>query len=56
MAYGGVEVQIYFFSTSTLIGSGQLHVPTALPSGKESQYHQLGGCVGTRAGLDDMKK
>jgi hypothetical protein len=33
--------------------SGQLHVPAALPPGKE---HWIGGWVGPRAGLDDVRR
>jgi hypothetical protein len=35
-AYGGLDVQIHIFLTSALVGgSVQLHVPVALPPGKE---------------------
>jgi hypothetical protein len=37
--------------------SGELHVPTALPPGKEPPgTHWIGGWVGPRAGLDDVEK
>jgi hypothetical protein len=35
-AYGGVDVYIYIFLTSVLVGGdGQIHAPAALPPGKE---------------------
>jgi hypothetical protein len=35
-AYGGVNLQIYVFLTSALVGGdGQLLAPAALPPGKE---------------------
>jgi hypothetical protein len=33
--YGGVDVYIHVYLISVLVVSGQLHVPTALPLGKE---------------------
>jgi hypothetical protein len=36
--------------------SGQLHAPAALPPGKASETHWIGGCVGPRAVLDAVVK
>jgi hypothetical protein len=37
--------------------SGQLHAPASLPLGKEPPgTHSIGGWVGLRASLDDVKK
>jgi hypothetical protein len=37
--------------------SGQLHAPDALPPGeRDPGAHWIGGCVGPRAGPDDMEK
>jgi hypothetical protein len=37
--------------------SGQFHALTALPPAKEPPgTHWMGGCVGPRAGLEDMEK
>jgi hypothetical protein len=33
-AYGGVDVNIHVFLTSTLVGGDQFHNPAALPPGK----------------------
>jgi hypothetical protein len=36
--------------------SGQLHAPAALPPGERVPgTHRIGGCVGPRVGLDDMR-
>jgi hypothetical protein len=35
-SYGGVEVYLQTFLTSELNVSGQLHAPSALPTGKHS--------------------
>ena len=35
---------------------GQRHDPAALPMGKKSGTHCIGGCVGPRAGLDGCGK
>jgi hypothetical protein len=56
-AYGGVDVYIHIFLTSTLVGDGQLHAPAALLPGERAPgIHWIGGWLGPRAGLDDMKK
>jgi hypothetical protein len=34
--------------------SGQLHVPAALPPGKNAGIHSIGGWMGPRAGLDSF--
>jgi hypothetical protein len=34
--------------------SSQIHAPSALPQRKSPGTHWIGGCVGPRAGLDDM--
>jgi hypothetical protein len=36
--------------------SGQLHTPAALPPGRISGTHWIGGWVDPIAGLDDVKK
>jgi hypothetical protein len=36
--------------------SGQLHASAALPQGKAPGTHWIGGCVGLRAGLEDVEK
>jgi hypothetical protein len=36
--------------------SGQLHVPAALPPGKEPRTHWIGSLVGHRTDLDDVQK
>jgi len=37
--------------------NGQIHIPTALPPGKEPpSTHRIGGWVGPRAGLDAVEK
>jgi hypothetical protein len=36
--------------------STKLHVPAALPMGKAHGIHWIGGCLGPRAGSDDVEK
>jgi hypothetical protein len=44
-----------FFTSSVVEVNVQLHIPAALTSGKESSIaHWIGGCVGPRAGLDNV--
>jgi hypothetical protein len=58
--YGGVYVQtqVFLISALRILGvSGQLHAPAALPLEKgPSGTHWIGGWVGHRASLDDLKK
>jgi hypothetical protein len=53
-----VDVYIDIFLTPALVVvSGQLHVPAALPLGKEPPgTHWIGGLVGPRTGLEDVEK
>jgi hypothetical protein len=57
-AYGGVDVQIYIFLTSELDG-GECSVsrPGRFTPGETApRTHWIGGWVGPRDGLDDMKR
>jgi hypothetical protein len=53
-AYGGSECTDPHFPDlgTKLEVSGQLHAPEALPQGKSSGTHWIGGWVGPRAGLE----
>jgi hypothetical protein len=56
--YGGVDVLIYIFLTSTLVG-GEWSVsrPGRFISEERAQgTHWIGGWVGLRAGMDDVEK
>jgi hypothetical protein len=57
-AYGGVDVSIHLFLSSTLVElKGRLHAPAALPSVKKAPgTHLMGGWVGLRVGLDDVER
>jgi hypothetical protein len=52
-AYGGVNVYTYIFLTSALF-RGEWSV--SLPGRFTPCTHWIGGCVGPRAGLDDVEK
>jgi hypothetical protein len=55
--YEGVDAYIHVFSTSALVGSGQVHAPATLPPGERAtSTHLIGGWVGPRAGLGDMER
>jgi hypothetical protein len=57
-AYGGVDVYIHIFLASILVG-GEWSVsrPDRFnPGERDLGTHLIGGWVGPRAGLDDMKK
>jgi hypothetical protein len=51
--YGGVDVQIHIFLTSTLVGGDS---SVSHPSHFTLGTHWIGGWVGLRAALDDMEK
>jgi hypothetical protein len=52
-SYGGVDVQIHIFLTSTLVGGEwSASCPCCFTPGT----HFIGGWVDPRAGLDDMEK
>jgi hypothetical protein len=58
-AYGGVDVQIHIFLTSTLVGgewSASRPGRFFTPGRKAPCIHWIGGWVGPRAGLDDVEK
>jgi hypothetical protein len=56
--YGGVDVRIHVFLTSTLAGGERpLSRPSRFTHGERSpRIHWIGGWVGPRTGLDDMEK
>jgi hypothetical protein len=56
--YGGLDVQIHIFLTSALVGGEwSASRPGSLTPGERALgNHWIGGCVGPRAGLDDMEK
>jgi hypothetical protein len=56
--YGGVNVLIYIFFISALVrGEWSGSRPGRFTPGEKAHgTHWIGGCVGHRAGLDDMKK
>jgi hypothetical protein len=51
--YGGVDVQIHVFLTSTLVGG---EWSDSRPSRFNPGTHWIGGWVGPRAGLDNAEK
>jgi hypothetical protein len=56
--HGGVDVQIHIFLTWALAeGERSVSRPGRFTPGERAPgTHWIGGCVGPRAGLDDMKK
>jgi hypothetical protein len=50
--YGGVDVQSHIVLILALLGSER----SALPPGTVPSTHWIGGWVGPRTGLDDVKK
>jgi hypothetical protein len=57
-AYGGVDIQIHIFLTSTLVGDEWPASCTGrfTPGERDPDIHWIGGWVDPRAGLDDMVK
>jgi hypothetical protein len=57
-AYGGVDVLIHIFLTSTLVGGEwSASRPCNFTQGHRTPgTHCIGGWVGPRAGLDDVEK
>jgi hypothetical protein len=57
-AYGGVDVQIHVFLTSTLVAlESSASLPGRLTPGERAPgTHWIGGWVDPRAGLDDIKR
>jgi hypothetical protein len=55
-AYGGVDVQIHIFLTSTIVGGGwsPLCPDHFNPRGRAPGTYWIGGWLGPRAGLDDV--
>jgi hypothetical protein len=53
MVYGEVDVQIHAFMTSALVGG---EWSTSCPDERASRAQWVGGWVGPRTGLDDMKR
>jgi hypothetical protein len=57
-AYGGVDVYIYIFFTSALVGGewSASRLCCFIPGERAPCTHWLGGWVDPRAGLEDMKE
>jgi hypothetical protein len=57
-AYGAVDVYTHVFLTSALLEvNGKLHITAALSPGEiASGTHSIGGWVGPRISLDDVKR
>jgi hypothetical protein len=57
-AYGEVDIKIHVFLTSALVGGEWSASRTSRinPVEKGPGTHRIGGCVGSRAGLDDVEK
>jgi hypothetical protein len=56
--YGGVDVYIYVFLTSALVGGewSSSRSGRFTPGERAPGTHWIGGWVGPKAGLDDMEK
>jgi hypothetical protein len=56
--YGGVDVQIYVFWNSALVGGewSASHPGRFIPAEGIPVTHWIGGWVSPRAGLDDVEK
>jgi hypothetical protein len=57
-AYGGMDVWIHVFLTSTLVG-GEWSVSrpdSFTPGERDPGGHRIGGWVGPRVGLDDLEE
>jgi hypothetical protein len=52
-AYGGVDVYIHIFLTSVIVGG---EWSASRPGRFTPGTRWIGGCVGPRAGLDDVEK
>jgi hypothetical protein len=50
--YGGLDVQIHILLTSALAGG---EWSASRPGRFTSRNHWIGGCVGLRSGLDNVK-
>jgi hypothetical protein len=57
-AYGGVNVEVHIFLTSTLVGGewSDSRPCRFTPGERASATHYIGGWVGHRTGLDDVEK
>jgi hypothetical protein len=57
-AYGGVDVYIYIFQTSTLAGSewSASRPCNIIPGEKAPGSHRIGGWMNPRVGLNDIEK
>jgi hypothetical protein len=57
-AYRGVDIEIHFFLTSTLVGDEwpALRPGRFIPGERGHNIHLIGDWVGPRAALDDVEK